>query len=143
MFGANEDAYAGELRTQVQNLGLGDRVSFTGFRADIAAELARLDVLVHASVVPEPFGQVVVEGMAAGVAVIASDAGGPAEIIERERSGLLVPPGDVAALAAALQRLAGDSTLRARLAAAGLERARAYEPAAVAPQVLAVYRSVT
>lgn len=143
MFGAREDAYADELRTQATSLGLGDRVTFTGFRSDIEAELARLDVLVHASVVPEPFGQVVVEGMAAGVAVIASDAGGPAEIIERERSGLLVPPGDVAALADALQRLAGDSTLRARLAAAGLERARAYEPAAVAAQVLAVYRSVT
>ncbi len=65
MFG--EDEYADELRGPGQvELGLADRVTFTGFVDDVAAMLADVDCLVHASVIAEPFGQVVVEGMAAG-----------------------------------------------------------------------------
>ena len=74
MFG--EDAYATSLTELCDELGLTGRVDFRGFQADIPAELAELDVLVHATVIPEPFGQVVVEGMAAGLPVIASHAGG-------------------------------------------------------------------
>ena len=61
--------------------------------------LTEVDALVHASVIPEPFGQVVVEGMAAGLAVVASNEGGPAEIDNERVDGLLVPTGDVNALA--------------------------------------------
>jgi len=75
MFG--EDAYERELRELVASLDLAERVEFRGFREDIWRELASFDVLVHASLIPEPFGQVVLEGMAAGLAVIAPDEGAP------------------------------------------------------------------
>ena len=76
-----EDAYAHGLVEQAERLGIAEQIEFRGFREDIWAELAELDILVHCSVVPEPFGQVVLEGMAAGIPVIAADAGGPAELI--------------------------------------------------------------
>ncbi len=137
-----ETAYEDELRHLVVRLGLEDRVEMTGFRHDVGAELGRLDVLVHASVTPEGFGQVVVEGMAAGLAVAASRAGGPTEIVTDGVDGLLCPPGDVAALAAALRRLEADGDLRSRLGRAGRQRALDYTPAVVAPQVLALYHQV-
>ena len=76
MFGENE--YAMELRDQVRRLGIADRVEFAGFVEDVPTLIRGVDVVVHASVTPEPFGQVVVEGMAASRAVIAFGSGGPA-----------------------------------------------------------------
>lgn len=137
-----EDAYAARLHQLTESLGLVGRVHFRGFREDVWAELAEVDILVHASIIPEPFGQVVVEGMAAGLPVIAAHAGGPTEIITDGLDGLLVPPGDAAALAAALRRLADNPDLRVRLGAAGRRRARDFDPDRVALRVLAVYRSV-
>jgi glycosyltransferase involved in cell wall biosynthesis len=137
MFG--EDDYERSLRVMVDELGLDDVVTFTGFVERIEDELARLDVLVHASVVPEPFGQVVVEGMAAGLPVIATDAGGPAEVITDGVDGLLVPPGDVDALTAALRRLAIDQRLRARLGTAAAVRANDFSPDVIGQQMRALY----
>lgn len=137
-----ETAYEEQLRSQVVRLGLEDRVEMTGFREDVGAELGRLDVLVQASVTPEGFGLVVVEGMAAGLAVIAPRAGGPEEIVTDGHDGLLCPPGDVNALAAALRRLHDDEPLRRRLGQAGRKRALDFTPAVIAPQVLALYRAV-
>ena len=134
-----EDDYAAALRLLVDDLGLAGRVELDGFVADVGARLARSDVLVHCSTMPEPFGQVVVEGMAAGLPVVAADAGGPAEVVTHEVDGLLVPPGDVAALAGALRRLDADPALRRRLAAAGLERATDFHPEVGAAAVLAAY----
>jgi glycosyltransferase involved in cell wall biosynthesis len=73
--------------------------------------------------------------MAAGCAVIASDAGGPSEIVTNEIDGLLVPPEDVEALGDAMRRLFSDPELRQRLAKAGLERAEDFLPGKVARQV--------
>jgi glycosyltransferase involved in cell wall biosynthesis len=137
-----EERYADELRSQVSALGLDGRVDFRGFRDDIGAELAALDIVVHASVSAEPFGQVVVEAMAMGLPVIAAAAGGPAEIVDHEVTGLLFPPGDIDALARALARLASDAGLRASLGAAGLARARDFRPEVVAPLVEHVYRKL-
>ena len=134
--------YEAQLRTEVLERGLADRVSLVGFRPDVAAELAGMDVLVHASVIPEPFGQVVVEGMAAGLPVVASAAGGPLEIIRHDVDGLLVPPGDVGALAAALRRLLEEPQLRRRIGAAARVRAQDYVPDAIGPVVTGVYREV-
>jgi glycosyltransferase involved in cell wall biosynthesis len=138
-----EADYEEALRRRVSGLGLEDRVELTGFREDVAAELAALDVLVHASLITEGFGQVVVEGMAAGLAVIATAAGGPAEIVTDGEDGLLYPTGDVDALAAGLRRLAADPSLRERLGQAARRRARDFTPEVVAGQVLRVYRTVT
>ena len=120
--------------------GSRDRVEFLGFRDDVWRELARLDVLVHASVIPEPFGQVVVEGMAAGLPVLAAAAGGPAEIIEDGVDGVHVPPGYPEALAAALRRLAADPARRRRLGDAARRSARRYAPERTAEQMRGAYR---
>jgi glycosyltransferase involved in cell wall biosynthesis len=117
-------------------------VTFVGFTEHVERELAGLDILVHASVVPEPFGQVVVEGMAAGLAVIASAAGGPLEIITPELDGLLAPPGDVAALAASLRRLSGDAALRERLGQAAVLRALDFGPGPIGDRVQQLYRDL-
>ncbi|MEI2779547.1 MAG: glycosyltransferase [Tetrasphaera sp.] len=140
MFG--EDAYEASLHDLCAELGIADIVDFRGFCSDIWAELAEIDVLVHASVTPEPFGQVVIEGMAAGVAVIAADAGGPAEVVTPGHDGLLVAPGDVAGLAAAIGKLAGDPGLRAQLAAEGRRTSAEYDPQTVATAVLAAYEKL-
>jgi glycosyltransferase involved in cell wall biosynthesis len=137
-----EEDYADGLRTLARRLGIAHRVEFRGFRDDVAAELARLDVLVHCSTMPEPFGQVVVEGMAAGLPVVATAAGGPAEVVSHDVDGLLYPPGDTAALAAALRLLEADEPLRNRLGAQARRSARRFRPQVVAEQVMGVYREV-
>lgn len=137
-----EDAYARELERAAERLGIARQVEFRGFREDVWQELAQLDVLVHASALPEPFGQVVLEGMAAGLAVVASAEGGPAELIADEAEGLLTPAGDVAALADALLRLHDDAGLRERLGAAALLRSREFTPERTAGQLLDVYSSI-
>lgn len=134
-----EDSYVASLRTTVNTLGLDGRVEFRGFRDDVMAELAELDILVHASTIDEPFGQVVLEGLVAGVPVVASASGGPAEIITDGLDGLLYPGGDVSALSARLSELAGDEELRSRLIVAGRRRAQDFAPAIVAAQMLRAY----
>lgn len=140
LFGA--PGYERELEQLASALGIEERVEFRGFRESIVEELSDLDVLVHASVVPEPFGQVVVEGMAAGLAVLAADAGGPAEVIQDGIDGLLYPPGDVDALARALQRVGHDAALRQRLGTAARGRADDFTAERIAPQVMAVYEQM-
>ncbi len=137
-----EDDYADALRQLVEELGVSAQVVLTGHRDDVAAILADADVLVHASIIPEPFGQVIVEGLLAGLPVVAADAGGPAEILDHERTGLLVPPRDVPRLAEALLRLRHDPVLAARLATAGRSAAEDYRPGPVARQLEAVYHEV-
>ena len=140
MFG--EDDYAASLESLVGALGLTGRVDLRGFRSDIAAELAEMDILVHASVIPEPFGQVVVEGMAAGLAVVAADAGGPAEVVDHGRTGFLTPPGDIQALGRQLRELSADPALRLRVAQAGELASRAYAPELIGQQIMALYGRV-
>lgn len=108
------------------------QLTFVGHVDDVADELRAADVLVHASTVPEPFGLVVVEGMASGCAVIATSPGGPAEVITDGRDGLLVPCDDVDALEAALRRLVGDPSLLGGLATAATHEASRYAPARLA-----------
>lgn len=119
-------AYADGLRALADQLGVADRVDFLGHVTDVSTELANAGIAVHASPLPEGFGQVVVEAMAAGRPVIASAAGGPAELIEDGVDGLLVPPGDDVALAAAIGRLVDDTALGDRLGAAARVSARRF-----------------
>ncbi|MCU1458132.1 MAG: glycosyltransferase family 1 protein, partial [Actinomycetia bacterium] len=135
-----EDGYAASLPVLAEQLGIGDRVHFAGFQNDIFAALAEIDVLVHASTLPEPFGQVIIEGMAAGLPVIATAAGGPLEIITDEVDGLFVPPDDPAAMARALVRLARSPELRARLGARASLRAERFRPERIAADVANLYR---
>jgi glycosyltransferase involved in cell wall biosynthesis len=142
LFGASEEEYERGLHRLARELGIESRVEFRGFREDVGAELAEADVLVHASVIPEPFGQVIVEGMAAGVPVVASRSGGPAEVIDDERDGLLYEPGNVDALASILRRVTGDAELRALLVAGGREKAATFAPELIAKLTHDVYREL-
>jgi peptidoglycan/LPS O-acetylase OafA/YrhL/glycosyltransferase involved in cell wall biosynthesis len=117
-----EDEYEAQIRKLVRELALEDCVEFLGFRDDVPDLISRSDVLVHASTLGEPFGQVVVEGMAAGKPVIATNGGGLPEIVVTGETGLLVPMGDATAMADAMCLLAGDAKLRAKMGMAGTKR---------------------
>jgi len=119
-----EEEFERSQHAQAGRLGVADRAHFLGFRSDIAPLMRAANVVVHASILPEPFGRVVVEGMLAGRPVIATRAGGVPEIVRDGETGLLVPPNDVAALAAALRTLRDDPALAAAIAARGLAHAR-------------------
>lgn len=111
-------AYVLGLRRLVDELGLGDAVRFLGQRDDIARVLGATDILLVPSW-EEPFGRTVIEGMAMGVTVVATEVGGPAEILTDGEDGLLVTPRRPELWAAALTRLLADRQLRERLAAQG------------------------
>jgi len=113
-----EPQYAARLREMCQRLGIGDRVQFLGFRDDVPDLMRQCHIIVSCSS-HETFGLNVAEGMACGVCAIASRTRGPSEIIDHGRTGLLFPPGDVAALQAALNTAMADAPLRASLAKAG------------------------
>ena len=119
-----EDAYAARLRAQAERLGLADRVCWAGFRDDIPALMKACTVVAHISTAPEPFGRVIVEAMLAGRPVVASDDGGPREVIADGRTGRLVPPGDPARLAAVVGDLLADPDRAQALARAGADAAR-------------------
>ncbi|MET8873479.1 glycosyltransferase family 4 protein, partial [Nocardia sp. NPDC004604] len=137
----DEEPYRAELERMATELGL--PVTFTGHVEDPGRNLCDADILVHSSVLAEPFGQVVVEGMHAGCAVIASGPGGPAEIVESGINGLLVDGGDQHQLTTALDTLIGDPALRTRLATAGRIRARDFDIEKSAHTVAEFLDSVT
>jgi glycosyltransferase involved in cell wall biosynthesis len=128
------------LKALASALGIADRVAFTGFQRDSAAAMRALDVVVHASTEPEPFGLVVVEAMACARAVVVSAAGGAAELIEPGVDALAHEPGDVAMLATRIAALVADPALRGRLGAAGRKTAeRTFDRARLASQLLPIY----
>jgi glycosyltransferase involved in cell wall biosynthesis len=113
--------YAASLPRLIAELGLQGAVTLVGEVDDAMPFIEQMDVLVNASD-PEPFGIVLLEAMAAGVPVVAVDSGGPPDIVEHERTGMLAPSGSPADLADALAPLLGSSELRRRLGQAGHER---------------------
>jgi glycosyltransferase involved in cell wall biosynthesis len=126
----NDHEYADEIRAIPRQLGIADKVNFIGWAADPTAELDALTAVVHASPVPEPFGQVIVEAMARGVPVIATRGGGVTEILDpasqapsampggavRTALGQLVNPRDVEGLAAAMGWLLKQPSAAAEIA---------------------------
>jgi glycosyltransferase involved in cell wall biosynthesis len=113
--------YASSLTALADSLGLARAVTMTGEVPDAGPYIERMDVLVNASD-PEPFGIVLLEGMARRVAVAAVDSGGPAEFVEDGQTGVLARSGAPADLAEALEPLVISPQLRERLGAAGHER---------------------
>jgi glycosyltransferase involved in cell wall biosynthesis len=136
-----EEDYDRRLHALADELGVADRVDFLGHVDDIDALLAETDLLVHASTAPEPFGQVIVEGLAAGVPVIASGAGGAAEIVTSGVDGLLTPPGDVDALCSAMRAMAANGELREQLVTAGRARALDFTPERAVPLYRCAWRA--
>ena len=115
--------YRAHLERLVRELDLEGRVHFTGWLATVTPLLHALDVFVSSSRV-EPFGLVMVEAMAAGLAVVATRTGGACEIVEDGVTGKLVPVGDVEAMAEAIKALLTDERERRRMGEAGESRAR-------------------
>jgi glycosyltransferase involved in cell wall biosynthesis len=109
-----EGDYPQELQRLVLELGIEDRVTFTGHTTEVPRWMAASDVVVNASD-PEPFGLVVLEAMASGCAVVAVEKGGPRDIVEPGRNGLLCASREPAALGPAMRRLIEDPGLRDEL----------------------------
>jgi glycosyltransferase involved in cell wall biosynthesis len=114
-----EEAYAAEMRALVAQLGVGARVHFLGFRNDVPVLMRAVDVLVHTSTAPEPFGRVIAEGMLAERPVIATAGGGASEIVKAGVTAWQVPPRDPAALASAIRDVLTDPQRARAIAAAG------------------------
>jgi glycosyltransferase involved in cell wall biosynthesis len=119
---AGEGPLEAELRATAERLRIDDAVTFLGRVAPVAPLLERVAIVVVPSL-GEGFGMVALEAMERGRAVIASDVGGLPEIVDAGRTGVVVPPSDPAALAAAIVELARDPARTAGLGAAGRERA--------------------
>jgi glycosyltransferase involved in cell wall biosynthesis len=118
-----EHEYGSALRRRVTECDLADRVHFLGFRTDVPLLMRTVDVVVHTSTAPEPFGRVIVEGMMSGRPVVATAGGGPEEILENGITGIIVPPNDSCALAAAIRPLLEPGPWRDRMVAAAQSRA--------------------
>jgi glycosyltransferase involved in cell wall biosynthesis len=118
-----EGELRGELEARARSLGIEDHVWFAGFQRNPYRLMGAADVFALSSLY-EGFGNVIVEAMAVGLPVVATDCPhGPAEIIRDGETGVLLPPADPAAMAAALERVLRDGALRARLRTAGGRRA--------------------
>jgi glycosyltransferase involved in cell wall biosynthesis len=115
-------AFEDEMRGLVADLGLADSIIFAGFHRNVADLLMMGDVIVHASVRPEPFGRVLLEAMACRKPIIGSRAGGVPEIIEHGRTGLMFPPGDYQALADAILGLLANREEADRMGQNGYQR---------------------
>ena len=138
-----EAQYEEEVRLLAKNLEMTDSVTFTGFRSDVHNVIAEMNLIVHASTTGEPFGQVIIEGMAAGKPVIATNGGGVPEIVEDGKTGILVPMADAEAMAEAICRVLADPAVAAEMGARGRERVhRHFTIDQTARKVEAVYEEV-
>lgn len=132
-----------DLREKASALGVAEMVGFTGFVNDVASAMRALDIVVHASTKPEPFGLVIAQAMACGRAVISTATGGARELIEPERDALNFPTSDTIALAAAIDRLAQNPTLRRELGTAGRAKVtERFSQRRMVDSLMGVYESV-
>lgn len=120
------ESYFDEVKRTISESGMEDRFRLTGYVEEVEPYYCAMDVVVHASTEPEPFGMVVTEAMAARRPVIAANAGGPLETIRDGIDGRLVDPHDAAALSSAIVNLAGDPERRRAMGEAGFEKVRSY-----------------
>jgi glycosyltransferase involved in cell wall biosynthesis len=129
-----------ELRGACGRLGLDGRVGFAGFQSDRGAALRALDIAIHASTSPEPFGLVIAEAMSTGRAVISSALGGAAELVKPEVDALVAKAGDADDLAHAIARLAADLELRGTLGRAARRTAvERFSQARVGAEIAGLY----
>ncbi len=135
--------YMAGLESLIEELGAGESIRFSGHRSDVAEIMKSSDVVVCASSTPEPFGRVIIESMAVGTPVIATDAGGATDIIEDGANGVLVPIRDDASMADAVLRLTQDSDFSDKVRSAGLQSvADRYTVARHVERVSRIYRDV-
>jgi glycosyltransferase involved in cell wall biosynthesis len=128
------------LTQSIRTLGLDGKIGVVPFQLDMAHVYAALDIVVHASTRPEPFGRTVAEAMAAGRVVVAPNTGGIPEQIESGKTGVLYAPGNVQSLAASIAALHASPEQRRTIADAALQHARAcLDAQRLAPQIFALY----
>jgi glycosyltransferase involved in cell wall biosynthesis len=118
-----EKFYMERFQQEVREAGLADQFTINDFRSDMPDVFAAYDIFVLPSTLPEPFGLVVIEAMAAGKPVVATAPGGPSETVAEGETGYLVPPSDPQAIAAALEKFLANPQERARAGEAGRSRA--------------------
>ncbi len=121
----SEREYEAELHALCDRLGVTEMVEFTGFVENVSERITKLDIVVHASTTGEPFGQVIIEGMAGTKPVIATNGGGVPEIVEDGVTGLLIPMGDPVAMADAIEFLLQNPEAAQQMGLRGRERALA------------------
>jgi len=142
LVGSSEAGFLESLRAQAGRLGVSDVVTFAGRRSDVPDVLAATDIFCLPSL-REGFARVIVEAMAAGRPVVASDASGNPEAVVDERTGLLYPVGEADALASALLTLVRSPELREEFGRAGRAlAAERFSAEAVADRVYSIYGSV-
>jgi len=138
-----KQAYKDELILLTKRLGIGLQVEFLGNRRDIPELLSQADCLVLSTVTQEAFGRVIIEAQAAGVPVVATRVGGVAEIIEHEKTGLLVLPKDSEAMAQAVLRILNDPLLAAGFVSEAKKKIGShYTLARMADATIAVYQEL-
>lgn len=131
------------MQQLVTDLGLNGRVVFTGYRKDVSALMGLMSVVVHASVRPEPFGMVIIEGMAMEKPVVATRGGGALDIVIDKETGLLAEMGDVKALGYAISTLLGRHDLRRTMGLAGRARVvQQFTSSRYASQMATIYQSL-
>lgn len=136
-----EQRYRERLDRLIRDEGLEDTVEFLGYREDVPDLLRAADIAVHASIRPEPFGLVILEAMAAGTPIVASDRGGPKEIL-REGTGLTFDPEAPEALARHLEALISDADRRSAIARSARDRVGDFSRSRMVDQVETVWRDV-
>jgi glycosyltransferase involved in cell wall biosynthesis len=137
------EASLAELRRMADGLSLNGSVGFTGFVDDPAAAIRSLDIVVHASTLPEPFGRVIAESMACGKAVIVAAAGGALELVTSGQDAIAIAPGDAAALADSIRQLACAGPLRSQLGAAARKTAEnRFDRARMARELMPIYEDL-
>jgi glycosyltransferase involved in cell wall biosynthesis len=114
--------YYRELRSIIKELDLDGKIILTGYRDDIPSLMKFMDIIVHASIRPEPFGIVVIEGMAMGKPVVATASGGPLDIVLDGETGILVPQNNVDEMARAIIKLLESPTLSKNLGTLARQR---------------------
>jgi glycosyltransferase involved in cell wall biosynthesis len=119
-----EPEYEKELQDLAQSLNLSRCLKFMGHQSSVESFIESSDIVVHSSIRPEPFGLVILEAMSAGKPVVASNQGGPVEIVDDGVTGLLIPPNDPQELANAIIKLLQDKPLTTKMAEAAQERVR-------------------
>lgn len=138
---AGEGPERPELEAQARSLGIQERVTLLGLRDDIPDLLACCDLLVLPSL-SEGFGVAVLEAMAASKPVVASAIGGVDEVVLDGETGILVPPGDPAALASAIRRILEDPVLARRMGEAGKVRAQLFSRESMIAGTTRVYEQL-
>jgi glycosyltransferase involved in cell wall biosynthesis len=114
--------YKEKLDAIIKEAGIGANVRFTGYQSDPASFVNTMDIVIHASIEPEPFGMVVLEAMAQRKPIIGSRAGGVVEMVVEGQTGYTFPPGDHLELSRRLIELLGSSDRRVRMGEAGYNR---------------------